>query len=73
MSRRNMAATETGPTTPFDEFPTGSTRILAGVRAGPEKAMHVQVRLVDGQGQHDLAGRRAGEVWVKGPAVIPGY
>jgi fatty-acyl-CoA synthase len=61
--------TETGPTI-ASMNPDRLDKILAG--SCGQKALHVRVRLVDEQGD-DVAEGEPGEVWVKGPAVIPGY
>jgi fatty-acyl-CoA synthase len=61
--------TETGPTiTSLD------TARIDKVREGScgQQVMHIQVRLVDGAGR-DVARGEAGEVWVKGPAVVSRY
>ena len=61
--------TETGPTI-ASMNPDRLDKILAG--SCGQKALHVAVRLVDDEG-NDVADGEPGEVWVKGPAVIPGY
>lgn len=61
--------TETGPTI-ASMNPDRLDKILAG--SCGQKSLHVQVRLVDEEG-NDVAAGEPGEVWVKGPAVIPGY
>jgi fatty-acyl-CoA synthase len=61
--------TETGPTI-ASMNPDRLDKILAG--SCGQQAIHVQVRLVDDQGG-DVAVGTPGEIWVKGPAVIPGY
>jgi fatty-acyl-CoA synthase len=61
--------TETGPTI-ASMNPDRLDKILAG--SCGQKALHVEARLVDEQG-NDVADGEPGEVWVKGPAVIPGY
>lgn len=61
--------TETGPTI-ASMNPDRLDKILAG--SCGQKAIHVQIRLVDDRGE-DVAVGAPGEVWVKGPAVIPGY
>lgn len=61
--------TETGPTiTALD--PARQDKALAG--SCGQKAKHVEVRLVDGEGR-DVPEGEPGEVWVRGPAITPGY
>ena len=61
--------TETGPTI-ASMNPDRLDKVLAG--SCGQKAMHVEVRLVDEEG-NDVETGKPGEVWVRGPAVIPGY
>jgi fatty-acyl-CoA synthase len=61
--------TETGPTvTALD--PARADKAAAG--SCGQKALHVQIRLV-GQDGADVPRGQPGEVWVKGPAIIPAY
>ena len=61
--------TETGPTiTALD--PARSDKALAG--SCGQKAKHVDIRLVDPAG-NDVPESQPGEVWVRGPAITPGY
>lgn len=61
--------TETGPTV-TSLNPARQDKVRAG--SCGQKAMHVEIRLVDEQG-NDAALGQPGEIWVRGPAVTPGY
>jgi fatty-acyl-CoA synthase len=61
--------TETGPTV-TSMNPDRLDKISAG--SCGQKAMHIEVRLVDGEGADVPAGAQ-GEIWVRGPSVIGAY
>ena len=61
--------TETGPTV-TSMNPERLDKISAG--SCGQKAMHIEVRLVDGEGA-DVPPARQGEIWVRGPSVIGAY
>ncbi|MDP6573444.1 MAG: long-chain fatty acid--CoA ligase [Rhodospirillales bacterium] len=65
---QNFGMTEAGPWT-MQQNADGA-RVKPGSIGKP--AMHVEVRLVDPQGR-DVAPGDIGELWFKGPIVIPGY
>jgi len=61
--------TETGPTV-TSMNPARIDKIRAG--SCGQKAMHVEIRLVDEAGD-DVPQGQPGEIWVRGPSVIGGY
>jgi fatty-acyl-CoA synthase len=61
--------TETGPTV-TSMNPDRLDKISAG--SCGQKAMHIEVRLVDTEGR-DVARGEPGEIWVRGPSVIGAY
>lgn len=61
--------TETGPTV-TSMNPERLDKISAG--SCGQKAMHIEVRLVDGEGR-DVAPGEQGEIWVRGPSVTGAY
>ena len=61
--------TETGPAALVLE--EGIARALTGTCGKP--VMHTAVRLVDPDTLQDVADDTVGEIWLKGPAVTPGY
>jgi fatty-acyl-CoA synthase len=61
--------TEMGPTV-TSMNPDRLDKIIAG--SCGQKAMHMEVRLVDGEGR-DVKRGEPGEIWVRGPSVIGGY
>jgi fatty-acyl-CoA synthase len=61
--------TETGPTV-TSMNPERLDKIVAG--SCGQKAMHIEMRLVDGEG-HDVPRGEPGEIWVRGPSVIGAY
>ena len=65
---QNFGMTEAGPWTLQQN--AGGARIKPGSVGKP--ATHVEVRLVDSEG-HDVAPGDVGELWFRGPIVIPGY
>jgi fatty-acyl-CoA synthase len=61
--------TETGPAALVLE--DGLERAMTGTCGKP--VMHTRVRLVDPDTLADVAPGQVGEIWLKGPAVTPGY
>jgi len=66
--RQGFGMTETGPTV----FLIDHKHALSKGGSVGKAQMHVEVRIVDGQGR-DLAPGQAGELLIKGPGVTPGY
>jgi len=66
--RTGMGMTETGPTV----FLLNEDKVLEKPGSVGRPQLLVEVRVVDGQGR-DVAPGEAGELWVRGPGVTPGY
>lgn len=64
--------TETGPAAlVLEDGEDGLARAMTGTCGKP--VMHTRVRLVDPDTLTDVATGEVGEIWLKGPAVTPGY
>jgi len=66
--RQGFGMTETGPTV----FLMDEQRVMEKIGSVGLPQQYVQVRVVDADG-NDLQTDAVGELWVKGPAVTPGY
>jgi fatty-acyl-CoA synthase len=66
--RQGFGMTETGPTV----FLVDEENALSKAGSVGKPQMHVDVRIVDAGGR-DVADGEMGELWIKGPAVTPGY
>jgi len=66
--RQGFGMTETGPTV----FLVDEVNALTKAGSVGKPQMHVDVRIVDTDGR-DVPVGEMGELWIKGPAVTPGY
>jgi fatty-acyl-CoA synthase len=66
--RQGFGMTETSPTV----FLIAEAEALRKAGSVGKPVLHTAVRLVDARGQ-DVARGEAGELWIKGPNVTPGY